>query len=270
MDPHDPALVAQYQIDDIDRGMILANRQAQSEETKRRLNAPRDLSATTESPPIRPPLPSPEDIRSRIPPQGIFPREVSASFGNMIVGRGIFKDRSRREQFWELVVQNAHYDRHTKLLSPLYHGAYQGSPSSPPLPSVDDIRARISSKGIYAEILSASYGDYIMGTGMHTDIERTKQIDSLTHANANLVRETMVLELAPRMPTAAELRSQITPQGMPMDDFKRYYDDFCCGSKEREQVFYQLMIQNVDLKVETERLVLKEPGAGTGDADFSR
>lgn len=144
VDPHNPARVAQHQLDDIDPGMIFAKRRAQSEETKRRLNTPRDLCATSESPAIRPPLPSPEDIRSLIPPEGIFPSDLSASLGNMIVGRGIFKDGSRREQFWKSVVQNAHYDRDTNLLSPLYHDAYQGPPSPPPLPSADDIFVPVS------------------------------------------------------------------------------------------------------------------------------
>lgn len=108
-----------------------------------------------------------------------------------------------------------------------------------------------------------------MGTGMYTDIERAKQIDSLIHANANLARETMLLTLATRMPTATELRSQIPPQGMPMDDFERYYNDFC-GSKERAQVFHQLMLENVEFDMETQRLHVKEPGACTSDADFFR
>jgi len=269
IDPPNPARVFQHQIDDTDPGMVLANRRAQTGEIQRRLTKPRILSAATGSSPIRPPLPSLEDIRSRIPPQGISPNAVSASFGNMIVGRGLFKDGSRRQQFWELVVQNAHYDRHTKRLSPLYNGAYQGLPSPPPLPSADDIRARISSEGIYAEHLSASYGDYIMGTGMYTDIERTKQIDSLIHANAILVRKTMLLRLAPRMPTAAELRSKIPPQGITMGDFARYYHSFG-WSKEREQKFQQLMLENMEFEMKTKLFFLKEPGAGTGQANFLR
>jgi len=269
MEPHNPARVTQHQPDDTDPGMVLANRRAQSDEIDRRLTIPRVLSATTGSPPIRPPLPSPEDIRSRISPQGISPSALSASFGNMIVGRGIFKDGSRRQQFWDLVVQNAYYNRQTKRLSPLYNGAYQGQPSPPPLPSADDIRARISSEGIYAEHLSASYGDYIMGTGMYTDIERTKQIDSLIHANAILVRKTMLLRLAPRMPTAAELRSKIPPQGITMGDFARYYHGIGL-SKEREQVLQQLMLENMEFDMETKLFFLKDPAAGTGVANFLR
>lgn len=153
VDPHNPARVTQHQLDEIDPGMIFAKRRAQSEETKRRLNTPRDLSATSESPAIRPPLPSPEDIRSLIPPKGIFPSDLSASLGNMIVGRSIFKDGSRREQFWKS----------------LYHDACQGPPSPPPLPSADDIRARISSEGIYAENLSAFLRGLYHG---HRDVYR--------------------------------------------------------------------------------------------------
>lgn len=269
IDPPNPARVFQHQIDDTDPGMVLAYRRAQTGEIQRRLTKPRILSAATGSSPIRPPLPSPEDIRSRIPPQGISPSAVSASFGNMIVGRGIFRDRSRRQQFWDLVIQNANYDRKARLLSPLYNGAYQGLPSPPPLPSAGDIRARISSEGIYAEHLSASYGDYIMGTGMYTDTERTKQIDSLIHANAILVRKTMLLRLAPRMPTAAELQSKIPPQGITMGDFARYYHSFG-WSKEREQVLQQLMLENMEFEMKTKLFFVKEPGAGIGEANFLR
>lgn len=260
MDPHNLAQIAQYQPDYPKADVVVAKRRAQPDGLDRRLTEPRILSAATGNAPIRPPLPSPEDIRSRIPPQGISPRAVSASFGNMIVGRGIFKDDSRRQQFWNLVAQNAQYDRHTKRLSPLYRGAYQGPPSRPPLPSANDIRARISSGGIYAENLFASYGECIMGTGKYNDTKRLEQIHSLIHTNAVLLRDTMTFKLAPRLPTAAELRSLIPPQGLTMDDFINHYHTLW-WTQERMQILQQLLTENLEFSLETRIFFVKRRGS---------
>lgn len=264
MDPFNAAWVAQHQLEVTDPGVIMSNRRAQTTEFRSPLIKPRIFSAAMGSLPIRPPLPSPEDIRSRIPPQGISPHAVSASFGNMVVGRGIFEDGSRRQQFWDLVVQNANYDRQAKRLSPLYDGAFQAPTSRPPLPSADDVRARISSEGIYAEHLAASYGDLIMGTGRYPDIERVKQIENIIHANAFLIRETMVLRLAPRMPSAADLRSRIPPEGITRDECLRIGHQVHGNGRsvERTTRFSQLILENVKYDNRTKLFFLKEHTAG--------
>ena len=62
---------------------------------------------------IRPSLPTSQDIRSRIPPHGITPAKLSASYGNMLVGRGLFKHGQRREAFWKFDCQECEERRDT-------------------------------------------------------------------------------------------------------------------------------------------------------------
>ncbi len=59
------------------------------------------------------PLPSAEDIRARIPPQGIRVGELMKFYKGQIVGD------ERKSQFTKLMKENSRFDRDSKLLKPL-------------------------------------------------------------------------------------------------------------------------------------------------------
>lgn len=59
------------------------------------------------------PLPSAEDIRSRIPPQGMRVGDLINFYRGQIVGE------ERKAQFTKLMRENSRYDKESKLLKPL-------------------------------------------------------------------------------------------------------------------------------------------------------
>jgi len=59
------------------------------------------------------PLPTAEDIRLRIPPQGIRVGELMKFYKGQIVGD------ERKAQFTKLMKENSRFDKATKLMKPL-------------------------------------------------------------------------------------------------------------------------------------------------------
>lgn len=59
------------------------------------------------------PLPSAEDIRARVPPEGIRVGELMKFYKGHIVGD------ERKSQFTKLMKENSRFDKDTKLLKPL-------------------------------------------------------------------------------------------------------------------------------------------------------
>ena len=215
--------------------------------------------------PARAPLPSAADIRSRVPPQGISPKELSRSYGNMIVGRGLYRDEERREQFWNLVAENAILEKEVPLLRPLHNEAYLGPPLRPPPPSVADIRARISYDGISSKNLSASYGDMIMGLGLFYDEERVRHIACLVDQNAFLDEENDLLRLLPDIPTACNIRSRVSPAGISIDELIGQFGNVAGWPIVRKCRFRELLSQNTVLDQETNllKLIPKIPTAAS-------
>lgn len=207
---------------------------------------------------LMPPLPTAFDIRCRIPPKGISPRTLSRSYGNALVGRGMFKNAERREKFWALVARNAIIDKGTGLLKPLYPGAHVGPPLQPPPPSIEDIRARIPlSDGIPPQHLSASYGDMIVGLGLWRDDERHRQFWHSVYQEAVLDEKANLLRLLPPFPTREDFRAKIPTQGIHVSAligrFKGAWQEELAviWTEERKLRFGELLEKEAELNMVT-------------------
>ena len=64
---------------------------------------------------VEPPLPSAEELRAMIPPQGLTLNELLIAFG---IKKGV--DNDRKTQFTKLMRANSRWDSSSKLLYPLH------------------------------------------------------------------------------------------------------------------------------------------------------
>lgn len=128
----------------------------------------------------RSPLPTAQHVRSCIPPLGITPAKLSRIYGNFVIGRDLYNNPQRRDQFWTLVRENSRIIEKfgRTVLLPLYNGAYTGPPKPPDWPNLDSIRARIPPEGISNRSLLASFGDLLSGdpAGLHPDEARYRAL----------------------------------------------------------------------------------------------
>ena len=158
-------------------------------------------------PPVRPPPPSVADIRARISYDGISSESLSASYGDMIMGLGSFYDEERVRHIAGLVDQNAVLDEENDLLRLL-----------PDIPTVCNIRSRIPPAGISTDELVGQFGNVV-----GWPIIRKCRFRELLSQNTVLDQETNLLQLIPKIPTAASLRSRIPPEGILVSDLSALF-----------------------------------------------